>query len=236
MTHPALPRRILGAALLAAMFSTGPALAQTGSAVDASATRDNAKKSSATDDARSSGSSGASSATSGSAGAGTPMAKADQDMMKDLARANLAEIKTGEMALQKSQNEAVKKFAQKMVDDHTAAMKELQALAQAKGVDLPDEMDMKHKAMSAALEKLSPEKFDETYMKQGGVSDHKKAHKLVQDIQKKAKDTDLKSIAARLEPTIKEHLQMAQQHDKELKAETSRGASGDTSSERSGNR
>lgn len=236
MIHSRLPLRMLSAAMLAALFSAGGALAQSGGATDASATRDSGKKASAASDTPASRSSGASAKNAGSSGAGTPMAKADQRMMKDLAQANLAEIKTGEMALQKSQDEEVKKFAQKMIDDHTAAMKELQELAQARGVDLPEEMGMKHKATSAALEKLSPEKFDETYMKQGGVSDHKKAHKLVQDIQKKAKDPELKSIAAKVEPTIKEHLQMAQQHANEHKTETSRGASGNKSSERSGNR
>src|SRR5690349_3000552 len=84
--------------------------------------------------------------TSSTTGAGTSstatdagkLARADKGMLDDLAQANIAEVEAGKMALEKSQNAEIKKFAQHMVDDHTSALAEVQALARAKNVTLPD--------------------------------------------------------------------------------------------------
>ena len=225
-----MTERMLAVGLLAAFFSIGSAYAQTGSATGGASEKPSAAAQSSPSQSPSSTesatpaqpSSGASS--SGATGAGTVMRKADQKMMNDLAQANLAEIKAGEMALQKSQNPEVKAFAQKMVDDHGAAMKELTSLAQSKGVTLPNEMDTKHKALTTAMEKLSPERFDKTYLSQGGISDHKKTSKLVRDIQTKAKDSDLKAMAAKLQPAIDGHLKMAQ--EAKAKTDNQSGSSG----------
>lgn len=202
--------------LLAALLAAGGVHAQTGSAAESSSTP--SSKSSSTAPAAGTG------ATSGAKGSATAMSRADQKMLERLAQANMAEVKAGEMALKKSQNAEVKQFAQKMVDEHSAALKEVQQLADGKGVKLPNDVDAKHKAAAAAMEKLDGEKFDKAYMKQGGVSDHKSAHKLVKDIQAKAKDTDLKALAAKLQPSIDQHLQMAQGM-KDKKADSKSGSS-----------
>lgn len=211
-------KRMFSLALLAGMFSVGTAYSQTSSAPDAATNRSGTSSDAGKSATGTSGASSAS-ATSGTSGAGTAMRKADQDMVMDLARANLAEIKAGEMAISKSQNPEVKAFAQKMIDDHTSAQKDVEQLAKSKGITLPTEVDTKHKTMMTALDKLSPERFDRTYMSQGGVSDHKKTHKLVRDMQTKAKDQDVKALAAKLQPTIAKHLEMAQ-GIKDSKADT----------------
>jgi putative membrane protein len=216
MNHSPRIASTLRMTLLAALLAAGGVQAQTGSAAEASSTP--SSKSSSTAPAASGGS------TSGSKGAATAMSRGDQKMLEHLAQANMAEIKTGELALKKSQNAEVKQFAQKMVDEHGAALKEVQQLADAKGMKMPNDVDTKHKAAAAAMEKLDGDKFDKAYMKQGGVSDHKNTHKLVQDIQAKAKDTDLKALAAKLQPTIDQHLQMAQ-GIKEKKADSKSGSS-----------
>src|SRR3954470_4033366 len=56
------------------------------------------------------------------------------------AMAGMAEVKLGQLALEKSTNDDVKKFAQMMVDDHTKANDELKALAQSKSIDLPTDL------------------------------------------------------------------------------------------------
>jgi putative membrane protein len=142
---------------------------------------------------------------------GAAVSKTDQQLMRDIAHANLAEIEAGKTALAKSSNEQVKSFAQKMIDDHTKAQQELQQLAQAKGVTLPTEPDSKHKAMLQKLSGLSGDAFDRRYMEQGGVADHKKTHALLKRVQAKASDPDLKQLAAKTLPTVDEHLRMAQQ-------------------------
>src|ERR1044072_1432491 len=44
---------------------------------------------------------------------------ADSSLLTDIAQANMAEVETGKLALEKSTKPDVKKFAQMMVDDHT---------------------------------------------------------------------------------------------------------------------
>lgn len=134
------------------------------------------------------------------------LAKSDQTILKHLAQANIAEIETGKIALQKSQNNDVKTFAQQMIDDHTKGLQAVQAVAQNKGVTLPTQPDAQHKAMAKKLEKLSGDAFDRAYAAEAGVSDHKKTHAYVQKVQSEAKDADVKALAAKLEPTVAQHL------------------------------
>ncbi len=54
-----------------------------------------------------------------------------QDFVNAAGQANLVEIRTSEMALQKSKNADIKAFAQKMIDDHKAATDKLKAAASA---------------------------------------------------------------------------------------------------------
>src|SRR5689334_8383477 len=62
------------------------------------------------------------------------------------AQGNLAEIKTSQLALEKAQSPEVKSFAQRMIDDHQKASSELESIAQAKNLKVPDDTDMMHKA------------------------------------------------------------------------------------------
>lgn len=157
---------------------------------------------------------GASGASDSSAGAGKAasgkLSKGDQNIMRELAYANLSEIETGKIALNQSKNEQVRSFAQKMIDDHTQAQKDLEQLAQSKGVTLPTEPDKKHQAAAKKLGSLEGEKFDKQYLSQGGMRDHRNTHKLLQRAQTRATDSDLKALVAKMEPIVSEHLTMAQ--------------------------
>jgi predicted outer membrane protein len=164
----------------------------------------------------SSGQSSASGATgaSGAAGAtasGAKLSKGDEGILKDMAMANMAEIEGGKLAQSKGQSAEVKAFGQQMIDDHSANLKEVQALAQARGVTLPTEPDSKHKAMAAKLEKMSGADFDKAYMKQAGVQDHKTVHSKLMAASKKAKDSEVKALVDKTEPVVAQHLKSAEQ-------------------------
>jgi len=141
--------------------------------------------------------------------AGAKLSKEDGEMMRDMAHANLAEIETGKMALEKSQSDQVKKFAQMMIDDHTTALKELQAIAQSKGTTLPKETDVPHKAIATALKALSGDTFDKQYIARVGVGDHERTLEMLQKAQKNTKDPDLKAYAQKTQQTVNQHLNMA---------------------------
>jgi putative membrane protein len=154
---------------------------------------------------------GGAAAGQGAASGGAKLGKADQKIVMDMARANIAEIEAGKLALSKSQDDQVKSFAQQMIDDHTKALADVQSVAQARGVTLPTAPDSKHKAMAAKMEKLSGDAFNRQYMKQAGVSDHKTVLSMLQKNQKSAKDPDVKALAAKMLPTVEQHLKAAQQ-------------------------
>jgi len=215
--------RMLGVAALAMMFSGASVYAQNTGSTSTSGTT-----------GTTSAQSGSSSATSASKSGSGAVAKADAKMMRDLAQANLAEIATGKLALEKSQNDQVKAFAQKMIDDHTKSQKQLEELAQQKGVTLPTEPDAKHKASAKMLSALEGDKFDKMYMNQVGVRDHKNTHQMLVKAEKKAKDQDLQNLAQSTAPIVENHLEMAQ--DQTGKKSSSSGASGSKGSSASGSK
>jgi putative membrane protein len=106
-------------------------------------------------------------------------AAADASMLKDIAQANMAEVETGKLALEKSTNGEIKKFAQMMVDDHGKGLADVKMLASAKGTDLLDGPDVKHKAAALEFKALSGDMFNSRYVKQAGLGDHKATEKLL---------------------------------------------------------
>jgi len=160
------------------------------------------------------GASGAGQSAAGTAtgtATGAKLSAGDEKILKDMAMANMAEVEGGKLAQSKSQSSEVKAFAQQMIDDHTANLNEVKALAQARGVTLPTEPDAKHKAMAAKLEKMSGDAFDKAYMKQAGVQDHKAVHAKLMAASKKAKDPEVKALVDKTEPVVAQHLKSAEQ-------------------------
>lgn len=210
--------KLLGASALALMLSVSPAIAQNASAT--AGEPDTMQSGSSTGSSISSGSAGASSASdnpqSSSAGgqSGSQIAEQDREFMEDIAHANLAEIETAKMALEKSQDPQIKKFAQMMIDDHTKAMKELQTLAKKKGVNLPQETDLQHKAIATALQALSGDTFNEQYIARVGIGDHERTLELLKKAEQQAQDKQLKAYAGKTIKAVSKHLEMAKKLEK----------------------
>jgi predicted outer membrane protein len=157
------------------------------------------------------GGSAAGQSTAAGAASGGKLSSGDQKAVMDMAMADMAEVATGKLAQSKAQSAEVKAFGQQMIDDHGAALTKVQALAQARGVTLPTDLDAKHKAMSAKLEKMSGADFDKAYMAQAGVKDHTDTHKKLVADAKKIKDPEVKALADAHMPVVEQHLKAAQQ-------------------------
>ena len=134
---------------------------------------------------------------------------ADASAMKQLAQANINEVEAGKAAAEKAQNPQVKRFAQKMVTDHTQMLADLKTLAQKKSVALPESGSLMDKAQMEMMKRASGADFDKKYMDQM-VKDHQKDLKDVQDLATKAKDPEFKAAVQKASSKISEHLQMAQ--------------------------
>ena len=163
----------------------------------------------------------------------TKLAAADRKAIMDMGMSNMAEVAMGKLAQSKSQNADVKAFATKMVDDHGKALTEVQTLAQSKGVTLPTDLDAKHKAQSAKLEKMSGDAFDKAYAQQGGVMAHKETLAKLNKAQKDTKDADVKAQVTKMIPVVEEHLKHAQELAGAKKSGSS-GSSGTTGSSHAG--
>ncbi|PWF46092.1 DUF4142 domain-containing protein [Massilia glaciei] len=201
-----LPKELLGASALALLFGTFTVQAQT---TATPTTDDRAPITGQTMPTPPAGQAGM--LPPPPAVTGSTMRAADQRYLKEIAQGNIAEIKMAEMALAKSQDEQVKAFAQKMIDDHTSVLNQVQQLAQAKGVTLPDEMDRKHKRLSDKMSAMTGEQFDRAYLSNAGLGDHKNMTQLLARVEKRAVDPDLKRLAAQTRPAVEQHLHSAQQ-------------------------
>jgi putative membrane protein len=145
-----------------------------------------------------------------SAAPASKLERGDQSMLRDIAEANLAEVASGQLALEKAKSDQVKQFAQMMVDDHSKALKDVEQLAQDKNVKLPSGPGVKHKAVMAELKMIKGDTFDKKYMAHAGLDDHKATLALLQKTQSQAKDPDLKALAGKMVPVVQEHLKHAQ--------------------------
>ncbi|MES2739418.1 MAG: DUF4142 domain-containing protein [Pseudomonadota bacterium] len=225
MSKLTIRQRLFGAAAFALLFGTLAAQAQTSqSPASGTAAQGTPASTSGTAGATTSMDQSKQAGASGKTGV---MNKSDHNMLSQLAQANMAEIEAGRLAQSKSQNAQVKSYAQQMIDDHTKALQEVQQLAQAKGVTLPTETDRKHQKLAQRLGALSGDAFDRRYMDQSGVADHKQTHSLLQRVQARASDPDLKALAARLQPTVEQHMTSTQQLTAAMKnSGTATGGSG----------
>ena len=137
------------------------------------------------------------------------LSSSDKKFAMTAAAGGMAEVETARLALTKASSDAVKQYAQKMIDDHTAANAELMQIASAKGITLPTAPDAKMRAMMAKMERLSGAAFDREYVMMAGSKDHQKMEKLFRDESMRGRDADLKAFAAKTLPVVQQHLQMA---------------------------
>jgi putative membrane protein len=148
------------------------------------------------------------------AAAGGPVASAqvtreERSLMGALAQINMAEIEAGQLALEKSRSEQVRGFAQQVVDEHSADLQALRALAQARGVSLPEEESIRSMSQSVALKMLSGRLFDRQYLKRMGISEHQRTLGLLRDALKNTQDPELQALIEKMLPVVQSHLQKA---------------------------
>jgi putative membrane protein len=121
------------------------------------------------------------------------------------AQGGLAEVKLGQLAVEKAANPDVKAFGQQMVDDHTKANDQLKSVAQSENMTLPADLDAKQQAMYDRMSKMSGADFDKAYVKDM-VKDHEEDVKEFQKESEKGKDPQIKSFATQTLPVLQSHL------------------------------
>jgi putative membrane protein len=138
----------------------------------------------------------------------TKLSPADQQFVMDASTADATEIAASKIALKNSHDPHVRKFAQQMITDHTKMSHAMAALVEKKGFKPSPSADS---ALVGKLQTLKGAEFDQAYVEQIGVEAHQRAVDLFQQQSQSGTDPQLKAAAAHALPTIKHHLEMAQQ-------------------------
>jgi putative membrane protein len=136
-------------------------------------------------------------------------ANTDELFLKKAAGGNMTEVAMGKMALQKTSNEDVKAFAQKMVDDHTAMESDVEAVAKGMNVTLPTGLPKSEQKPMAKMEALNGDAFDKAYAA-GMVKDHKKVLSEFRGEISTTQNAQVKELATKGADTIAHHLKMAE--------------------------
>ena len=142
-------------------------------------------------------------------GATTMKAVTPQSFASQAAVIGKAEIELGQIALKNTQDEGVRKYAERMVKDHSAADKKLQAIAAKENLQLPQSLDPEHASLKTKLQGLKGEDFDRAYVN-AMAKGHDKAVALFEAASQQAQmPDDLKQFAASTLPTLEQHQEMA---------------------------
>jgi putative membrane protein len=132
----------------------------------------------------------------------------DAHFAKEAAQGGMAEVKLGQLAQEKGNNESVKGFGKRMVDDHSKAGDKLKEIASRESVTLPTDISAKDQATYDRLSKLNGAAFDRAYARDM-VKDHEADVAAFQKEANGGKDDSLKSFASETLPTLQDHLNQA---------------------------
>jgi putative membrane protein len=138
----------------------------------------------------------------------------DKTFVREAATGGMAEVELSKIA-QKSENADVKRFAERMIEDHTKANDQLTSIATGLGVEMPKTVDSEHQRMREKLQTLHGKAFDDQYTRDM-VEDHNKAVKLFQQEERSGHNTELKEFAQKTLPTLEEHQKMALELSRKL--------------------
>jgi putative membrane protein len=127
--------------------------------------------------------------------------------VKTAALDGMTEVEFGKLAASKSSNSDVKRFAQKMVQDHEQANQQLTAVARSRGLPVPTKLDAKHEAMVKELSAKSGAAFDSAYASHMAKA-HTRAVALF-EAASQSSDPEVAAFAKKTLPTLQEHEQLA---------------------------
>lgn len=144
------------------------------------------------------------------------MTESDKRFIQHALQGGLAEVQLGQLAVNKAATKPVKEFGKKMMDDHSQVNRELVQLGTRDGIQLPKRLDAKDEALRQQLEKLHGDAFDRAYMEHM-VQDHKHDIAAFEHEIQSGQNADAKEFANQTLPTLKKHLQAAEQIAPEAK-------------------
>jgi putative membrane protein len=147
------------------------------------------------------------------------------DFVQKASIANLFEIKTSQLALQRAINPDVKTFAQEMITDHTKAGSELKAALQTdhSPAQPATTLDDAHQKMLDDLTAAAPDAFDDKYI-DIQTKAHDEALSLFKDYADGGKDGPVRQFATETLPVLQTHKDHVKMVDDATHSGTSDGS------------
>jgi putative membrane protein len=138
------------------------------------------------------------------------------DALADIHHVDQKEIKLGKLALEKSQSDIVKAYAQKMVNDHQAADSKVMLVAKNENVDLKSfqPSDCEESKMES-FNQLSGNRFDEAYLDSMRTG-HQMVYNQLKMTAASLKDSQVKDLINSILPTVKDHQKIAMADEKQV--------------------
>jgi len=131
---------------------------------------------------------------------------ADKSFIKDATEGSQAEINFAKLALQKSKDENVRKFAEKMITDHSKLIQSMRPFAVKYGAK-PSGTPILDHAKYEELKLKSGTDFDRAYV-EAMVKDHNDDLKKFIDEENSTADPELKAAVEKGEKVVLEHTKM----------------------------
>lgn len=141
-----------------------------------------------------------------------------QEFAQKAAASSQFEISSSQIAVEKSQNDDVKKLAQQMIADHTQASNTLKAALPASSVNpgsVSETVDKVHQEKLDQLRQADAADFDEDYLDIQEDA-HEDAISLFKDYSKNGTDKALQTFATNTLPTLEQHLKHVEEVDEKV--------------------
>lgn len=131
----------------------------------------------------------------------------DKEFVQKAASGGMTEVMLGKIAESKG-SEAVKKFGERMVTDHTKLNASLMKAAQAAGIPVPEKLNEHDQAEVEMFKNYKGTDFDQAYIKHM-LADHEQDIALFKRASKEAKNPAIREAATEALPVIETHLELA---------------------------
>ena len=137
-----------------------------------------------------------------------PARRDDSAFAMEVAQNGVAEIALARLAAKNAQSADVKRFAQRVITDHTKVGNELKQIAASKNITLPADMTSAQQATVTRLTALKGAAFDREFMTIM-AENHDKSVTKFQEESRDGTVPEIKAFAAKTLPTLEQHQKMA---------------------------
>ncbi len=132
----------------------------------------------------------------------------DHKFLNDATQDSLAEVKLGQLAIDRGMSNQVRTLGRRLVDDHTRMGEDLARAADRLDVKLPTTLTSAQQKEFDRLSRLPRDQFDRAFL-QAAVRDHDKAIHLFQREARDGNVRELRRIADQTLPTLRQHRDLA---------------------------